>query len=90
MLTVIKLNAAMLSVVVLVDVNGSGKHSSLLRYGKNYGRKKFIVQTPVIFLDQVFKKSSSVACTINIATIVNYTARGVKNDHSIISIVPIL
>jgi len=27
-----------------VEVNGSGKHSSLLRYGMNYGLKSFIVQ----------------------------------------------
>ncbi len=27
-------------------MNGSGKHSSLLRYGNNYCRKMFIVQAP--------------------------------------------
>jgi hypothetical protein len=32
----------------------------------------------------------SVACTINIATIVNYGARGVIYNHSIVPIVPIL
>jgi len=29
-----------------VEVIGSGKHSSLSRYGNNYCRKSFIVQAP--------------------------------------------
>jgi hypothetical protein len=29
-----------------MEVIGSGKHSSLLRYGNNYCRKSFIVQAP--------------------------------------------
>jgi len=29
-----------------VEVNGSGKHSSLLRYGNNYGGKKFYSAGP--------------------------------------------
>jgi len=32
----------------------------------------------------------SVACTINNATIVNFAARGVTYDHSVVPIVPIL
>jgi len=31
-----------------VEVNGSGKHSSLLQYTNNYNRKSFMVQAPVV------------------------------------------
>jgi hypothetical protein len=29
-----------------IEVNGSGKHSSLLQHGNNYGRKFFAVHAP--------------------------------------------
>ncbi len=31
----------------IVEVNGRGKHSSLLQYGNNYSSKFFISQSPI-------------------------------------------
>ncbi len=40
------LKGGLLALPTRVKVNGSGKHSSLLPYGNNYGCKMFIVHAP--------------------------------------------
>jgi hypothetical protein len=37
-------------------VNGNGKHSSLLRYGKNYDRTKFCGTSPIKLVNDEEKK----------------------------------
>jgi hypothetical protein len=57
-----------------MEVNASGKHTSLLGYGNNNCRKSFILQAPG-FNDKVVhsKKLSPGACTVKLFTAIIIT-----------------